>query len=76
MVYCNRPLARPWECSQSGGQNNIFLHENRSQFPEEKISFFFVLQIGCNPMMCKGSITDSSYWLTFLSFRLAAEFAI
>ena len=34
------PLARPWECSQSGGQdNNIFLHENRSQFPEEKILF-------------------------------------
>ena len=36
-----RPLAGPWECS----------HENRSQFPEEKM-LFFILQIGCIPMMC------------------------
>ena len=33
-------VIRPWECVQSGGQNNkIFLHENRPQFPEEKTYF-------------------------------------
>ena len=25
-VTDNRPLARPWECSQSGGENNIFFY--------------------------------------------------
>ena len=39
--WANKPLARPWKCSQFGGQNKIFLHENRSQLPEEKISFVF-----------------------------------
>ena len=41
--YIYRPLARPWECSQSGGQNNCF-----------------VLQIGCIPMVFKGSI--GAHW--------------
>ena len=52
-----RPCAHLWECSQSGDRKiRIVLHNNRSQFPEEKIVGFFVLQIGCIFMMCKGYI--------------------
>ena len=45
-----RPLARRWECSQSGGQNNKISIPRRENF------ICFAPQIGCIPMMCKGSI--------------------
>ena len=36
------PCAHLWECSQSGDRKiRFFLHNNRSQFPEEKIAFVF-----------------------------------
>ena len=46
----NRPLARRWECSQSGGQNNNISIPRRENF------ICFAPQIGCIPAMCKGSI--------------------
>ena len=41
-IVIDPSVARPWECYQSRGQNNSFrfyLHENISQFLEEKICF-------------------------------------
>ena len=50
-------LASPWKCSQFGGQNNkIVLHENRSQFPEAKISFVLFSRLAAFPQTSKGSI--------------------
>ena len=53
----NRPLASPWECSQSGGWNkNIFFTWEYISIPGREHLFCFVLQIGYIPMMCKGSV--------------------
>ena len=50
LSFTYRPLARPWECDQSEGQNNkIFLHENRSQFQEENISFVLPPRLAAFP---------------------------
>ena len=51
----NRPLACPWKCSQSGGQNNkICLHENRSQFPKEKLYFVLSSRLATFPSCVRG----------------------
>ena len=54
--HYKRPLlARLWEYSQSGGQNNkIFLHKNRSQFPQEKISFVLSSGLAAFPRCAEG----------------------
>ena len=56
-----RPLDVRGNAANLENRTIRFLHtdENRSQFPEEKISRF-VLQIGCIPMMRKGSIVAAN----------------
>ena len=47
----NRPLARLWECSQSGGQNK------RNVRFCKKISLFCTSDLAAFPQTCKGSIS-------------------
>ena len=48
--FVYRPLARLWECSQSGVQNNKIF------FTEAKISFVLSSSLAAFPQTCKGSI--------------------
>ena len=63
-VVLYKPLAHPWEYSQSGGHNNIFLHENRPLFLEEKMSFVLSSRLVAFPWCARGLY----YWR--LSLRL------
>ena len=49
------PCAHLWECSQSGDRKiRFFLHNNRSQFPEEKIAFFLSSRLAAFSWCARG----------------------
>ena len=58
-LHYYRPLAGPWECSQSVEDRTIrfFLHEDRSQFPEEKIYFVLSSRLAAFLWCTKGCIS-------------------